>query len=90
MRPRSEEREGKREKKDELKQRAKKAQENETHFFDQVLAPGTAVIMTLESNRLTQHVVPEVAEAGSSGSFVFRTITQAVSCSAKSTRRRRP
>lgn len=45
-------------------------------FFDEVLAPGTAVIMTMEANLATQHSVPEVERAGLSGSIVFRTITE--------------
>ena len=45
-------------------------------FFNQVLEPGTAVIMTMQANLATQHSVPEVPEAGRSGSIVFRTITE--------------
>ena len=46
-------------------------------FFSQVLAPGTAVIMTLEANLETQHGVPELkTKVGPSGSIVFRTITK--------------
>ena len=45
-------------------------------FFAQVLAPGTAVMMTLKANLATQHSVPEVPHAGQSGSIVFRTITE--------------
>jgi len=48
-------------------------------FFQQVLAPGTAVIMTMAANLATQHAVPEVAQAGPSGSVVFRTITESFS-----------
>ena len=49
-------------------------------FFSQVLAPGTAVIMTLEANLETQHGVPELkTKIGPSGSVVFRTITKCVS-----------
>ena len=47
-------------------------------FFDEVLEPGTAVIMTLEANLRTQHGVPEVDDSGPSGSLVFRTITEIV------------
>ena len=43
-------------------------------IMERVLAPGTAVIMTLEANLLTQHGVPEVSECGPSGSWVARTI----------------
>ena len=35
--------------------------------------------MTLEANLRTKHGVPAVDEAGSSGSIVFRTITDRVS-----------
>ena len=48
--------------------------EEKAPFFSEVLAPGTAVIMTLEANLATKHGVPVVDEAGSSGSIVFRTI----------------
>ena len=47
-------------------------------IMDRVLAAGTAVIMTLEANLKTKHGVPAVAEAGSSGSIVLRTITDRV------------
>ena len=52
---------------------------NGTPIFEKVLLPGTAVIMTLEANLRTKHGVPAVDEAGSSGSIVFRTITDRVS-----------
>tara|TARA_B100001173_G_scaffold311553_1_gene329168 strand:+ start:1504 stop:2310 length:807 start_codon:yes stop_codon:yes gene_type:complete len=48
-------------------------------IMEKVLAPGTAVIMTLEANLSTKHGVPAVEEAGSSGSIVLRTITDRVS-----------
>ena len=48
--------------------------EEKAPFFSEVLAPGTAVIMTLKANLATKHGVPVVDEAGSSGSIVFRTI----------------
>ena len=51
--------------------------------MERVLAPGTAVIMTLEANLKTKHGVPAVAEAGSSGSIVFRTITDRVTWPAR-------
>ena len=55
------------------------AQAAEPPFFNKVLEPGTAVIMTLEANLKTQHAVPVVeGECGSSGSIVFRTITKRV------------
>ena len=60
------------------KMRSDKAQAREKAFFDEVLAPGTAVIMTLEANLLTQHGVPEVPESGPSGSWVARTIFEHV------------
>lgn len=44
------------------------AQAKEPPFFSQILAPGTAVVMTLEANLATQHAVPEVESAGPSGS----------------------
>ena len=47
-------------------------------IMQRVLAPGTAVIMTLEANLKTKHGVPAVEEAGSSGSIVFRSITDRV------------
>jgi hypothetical protein len=53
--------------------------EEKSPFFSAVLAPGTAVIMTLEANLTTKHRVPVVNEAGPSGSIVFRTIKTVVS-----------
>ena len=53
-----------------------KAQSNTKPFFDEVLDLGTAVIMTLDANLMTQHGVPKVEEAGPSSSCVFRTITE--------------
>ena len=53
--------------------------EEKSPFFSKVLAPGTAVIMTLEANLTTKHQVPVVNEAGPSGSIVFRTIKTVVS-----------
>ena len=47
-------------------------------LMERVLEPGTAVIMTLEANLATKHGVPAVDEAGSSGSIVFRSITDRV------------
>ena len=49
-----------------------------TLIFERVLAPGTAVVMTLAANLATKHGVPAVEQAGSSGSVVFRTITDVV------------
>ena len=68
-----------------FKKRSDKEQANEKPFLDQILAPGTAVIMTLEANLQTQHGVPAVVEAGPSGSLVFRTITERVPMKRKST-----
>jgi hypothetical protein len=48
-------------------------------IFNQIVEPGTAIIMTLESNLKTMHAVPEVNECGNSGSIVFRSITENVS-----------
>ena len=53
--------------------------EEKSPFFSAVLAPGTAVIMTLEANLTTKHQVPVVNEASPSGSIVFRTIKTVVS-----------
>jgi hypothetical protein len=53
---------------------APKGEKERAPFFCKALEPGTAVIMSLEANLLTQHAVPPVAEAGPSGSIVFRTI----------------
>ena len=47
-------------------------------LMERVLEPGTAGIMTLEANLKTKHGVPAVDEAGSSGSIVFRSITDRV------------
>jgi hypothetical protein len=44
-------------------------------FFNQVVEPGTAIIMTMQANLQTEHSVPEVDSVGLSGSIVFRTIT---------------
>lgn len=49
-----------------------------TVVYDNTVAPGTAIMMTLEANLQTKHAVPEVDECGPSGSIVFRTITDAV------------
>jgi len=39
-----------------------------------VIPPGSALVMTLEANLLTEHAVPEVEDAGLTGSIVLRTI----------------
>jgi len=48
-------------------------------FFDELLQPGTALVMTLEANLKTQHSVPVVANDYLTGSIVFRSITTRVS-----------
>ena len=49
--------------------------DDETPFWSEVVAPGTAIIMTLEANLQTKHAVPVVEGAcGNSGSLVFRSI----------------
>ena len=53
---------------------APKGEKERPPFFYEALEPGTAVIMSLEANLLTQHAVPPVEESGPSGSIVFRTI----------------
>lgn len=49
-------------------------------FFERVLAPGTALVMTLEANLATKHAVPVVKESKPSGSIVFRTIKTVIPC----------
>ena len=45
-------------------------------FWSQTVAPGTAVIMTMEANERTKHGVPVVSGGcGNSGSLVWRAIT---------------
>lgn len=43
-------------------------------FFDRVLPPGSALVMTLEANLKTQHSVPVVVSSQLTGSIVFRSI----------------
>lgn len=43
-------------------------------FWSQVVAPGDALVMTLEANLRTKHEVPEGGGEGDSGSVVFRTL----------------
>lgn len=50
-----------------------------TLIFEDVLPPGTGVVMTLESNLLTKHSVPVTGLEGNSGSIVARTIVDKVS-----------
>jgi hypothetical protein len=47
-------------------------------IFNEVVNPGTAIIMTVEANLETVHAVPSVNKCGNSGSIVFRTITERV------------
>ena len=63
---------------DEQKDKQNKAQDSIAAFFDENAEPGTAIIMTVPANLRTQHGVPETPESGSSGSIVFRTITEIV------------
>ena len=62
-----------------FKVRSDAAQSEVKPFFDEVVPPGTAIVMTLEANLRTQHAVPAVDHAGPSGSIVFRTVTERVS-----------
>ena len=51
----------------------------ETEFFNQVIQPGDAVIMSMDANLKTKHGVPKVTEkTGPSGSIVLRTIHEKV------------
>lgn len=43
-------------------------------FWSNVIAPGDAIVMTVEANLLTKHEVPEGGVDGDSGSIVFRTL----------------
>ena len=56
----------------------KEHQEKEPDIFRETLPPGTAVIMNMTGNLSTQHAVPEVEDAGMSGSIGFRTIVDAI------------
>lgn len=49
-----------------------------TLIFEQVLPPGTGVVMTLEANLQTKHSVPACDTSGNSGSIVARTIVDEV------------
>lgn len=54
--------------------------DEETPAWSSVVAPGSAVIMTLEANLKTKHAVPMLSEScGSSGSLVWRTISSVLS-----------
>lgn len=53
--------------------RIEERDDNNTVLFDQVLDPGTAVVMTMDQNLATKHGVPVCDCKESSGSIVFRT-----------------
>ena len=72
-----------------FKRRSAAAQSKEKRFFDEVVAPGTAIVMTLEADLLTQHAVPVVEHAGPSGSIVFRTSTERVEAAAPARKKAR-
>lgn len=55
-----------------------KAQEKEPPFFNEVVPPGTLLLMTAEANLATQHAVPVGNVAGPSGSIVWRHVTKLV------------
>lgn len=61
-----------------FKNRMDAALAREQPFFDQVVAPGSAIIMTLEADLLTQHGGPAGPGAAPTGSLVFWTITERV------------
>ena len=63
---------------DELNDKQNKAQDAIAAFFDEIVEPGTAIIMTVRANLRTQHGVPETPDSGPSGSLCFRTITESV------------
>lgn len=51
-------------------------------IFNELIHPGSAVIMTLEENLKTKHAVPKMEdECGLSGSIVFRTIQESCAIS---------
>ena len=73
-----------------IKKMHDKKQSQVLPFFDQMLQPGTGVIMSLDANLRTQHaVLPCGAEVGSSGSIVFRTIDSIMSTSEVASRLQR-
>lgn len=51
---------------------------NEVTVFDQVMTPGSAVLMSVEENQLCKHAVPPSDSTQLSGSLVFRTIVKTV------------
>ena len=61
-----------------MNEKKNKAQEAIDAIFDEVAEPGTAIIMTVKDNLRTQHGVSETQDSFSSGSLVFRTITDIV------------
>jgi len=50
-------------------------------LFDEIVEPGTLILMSLETNLATQHAVPECGDdsMGLSGSIVWRAVHQVVS-----------
>jgi hypothetical protein len=53
-----------------------KAQEKEPLIFNEIVPPGTLLLMTAEANLATQHGVPVVDDVGLSGSIVWRHVTK--------------
>jgi hypothetical protein len=51
----------------------------DVEIYNQVLQPGTAVIVGMDANQKVKHGVPAVAESGPSGSIVGRCITTTLS-----------
>lgn len=63
---------------DDEKKALNKAQEKEPLIFNEVVAPGTLLLMTADANLATQHGVPTVDDVGLSGSIVWRNVTKLV------------
>ena len=63
----------------EEKKALQKAQEKEPMIFNEVVPPGTLLLMTAEANLATQHGVLTVKDVGLSGSIVWRNVTNVVS-----------
>lgn len=55
-----------------------KLQEKEPLIFNELVPPGTLLLMTAEANLATQHGVPVVDDVGLSGSIVWRNVTKLV------------
>jgi len=51
-----------------------KLQAKQEVIFDELVEPGTAIIMTLQANEFTQHAVLQQSDAERTGSIVFRSI----------------